>query len=203
MRKEKVQGAEQYMARNHRRRIWQRVVGALACVVVFFTTYALILPAITMETPAICGFEEHSHTEECFDTADPSVRICALEEHVHTDECRKTTETTAPEETGAVAETFALETLHDTQETEPAADIVISGEGEAPDPMDGPLPEEIFVEETALADTGLTWKITVNSLNEYTLWIDGEGAMANYGSADEQPWKDDRSKISKSRSVKG
>ena len=141
----------------------------MACVVVIFTTYALILPAITMETPAICGFEEHSHTEECFDTADPSVRICALEEHVHTDECRKTTETTAPEETGTVAETFALETLHDTQETDPVADIVISGEGEAPDPMDGPLPEEIFVEETALADTGLTWKITVNSLNEYTL----------------------------------
>ena len=41
--------AEQYAKRHKRRRVWQKVVGSLACVVVFITTYMLILPAITME----------------------------------------------------------------------------------------------------------------------------------------------------------
>ena len=46
--------------RTHRRRI----VTGLACVVVFCTVYALILPAITMEKGA-CEIPEHSHTQEC------------------------------------------------------------------------------------------------------------------------------------------
>jgi hypothetical protein len=63
--------------------------------------------------------------------------------------------------------------------------------------MDGPLPETVYIGETEITGTSLTWKITVNPRNEYTLWIEGEGAMANYGSADEQPWKEHRSKVSK------
>lgn len=45
---------------NHRRhKAWQKVVMVLACITVFCTTYALILPAITMETSpdVICGLE--------------------------------------------------------------------------------------------------------------------------------------------------
>lgn len=34
---------------HSRQRIWRKIVGALSCIVVFCTTYALILPAITME----------------------------------------------------------------------------------------------------------------------------------------------------------
>ena len=41
--------ANDYLAQNRARRIWMRVLFALACVVVFCTTYALILPAITLE----------------------------------------------------------------------------------------------------------------------------------------------------------
>ena len=48
-----------------RRRRWQRYVSIIAVVVVFCTTYALILPAITMHTELICGLEEHSHSAEC------------------------------------------------------------------------------------------------------------------------------------------
>ncbi len=49
--------------RKEKRR-WQKVVTFLACVVVFCTTYALILPAITMERN--CAIPEHTHSEECY-----------------------------------------------------------------------------------------------------------------------------------------
>ncbi|MEE1035669.1 MAG: hypothetical protein U0L15_01030, partial [Oscillospiraceae bacterium] len=62
-----IPGEEQAFRRSQLRRIWQRIVGTLACVVVFITTYALILPAITMEKETVCGCEEHTHGEMCFD----------------------------------------------------------------------------------------------------------------------------------------
>lgn len=40
-------------------RAWKRIVRVLSCIVVFCTTYALILPAITQEAQAYCGSEEH------------------------------------------------------------------------------------------------------------------------------------------------
>lgn len=54
---------------SHRRRVWHRVVTTLACLVVFVTTYALILPAITLEsTPdTYCGQTEHTHTNACYE----------------------------------------------------------------------------------------------------------------------------------------
>lgn len=80
--------AEQYAKRHKRRRVWQKVVGSLACVVVFITTYMLILPAITMEQTTYCGYEEHQHGEGCFEKQ----LICGYPEepevsHVHTAEC--------------------------------------------------------------------------------------------------------------------
>lgn len=44
-----LQSAEKYMKAHKRKKSWYRVVTGLACVVVFCTVYALILPAITME----------------------------------------------------------------------------------------------------------------------------------------------------------
>ena len=41
--------ADAYVKKRKRRSLWQKIVGSLACVVVFVTTYMLILPAITME----------------------------------------------------------------------------------------------------------------------------------------------------------
>ena len=59
----------------------------MASIVVFITTYSLVLPAITMEKNAICGLEEHpEHTADCY----TEVLICGQEEyegHAHTDEC--------------------------------------------------------------------------------------------------------------------
>lgn len=39
------------------RRFLTRVVSGIAAVVVFMTTYAMVLPAITMESEANCGME--------------------------------------------------------------------------------------------------------------------------------------------------
>lgn len=52
------------ISRKHRRR-WQRFVGAVSVVVVFCTTYALILPAITMHRELLCGLQEHTHSSQC------------------------------------------------------------------------------------------------------------------------------------------
>ena len=57
----------------------------------FCTTYALILPAITLEKQASCGMEEHAHTDSCYTTN----LTCTLEEgegHTHSEDCY-TTET--------------------------------------------------------------------------------------------------------------
>ena len=59
-------GNDGLMVRNSRRLAWKRIVFVMGCIVVFCTTYALILPAITMEIPTYCGFIEHIHTDECY-----------------------------------------------------------------------------------------------------------------------------------------
>lgn len=61
-----AKGKNSMTVRNSRRHAWKKIVFIMGCVVVFCTTYALILPAITMEVPTYCGFEEHIHTDECY-----------------------------------------------------------------------------------------------------------------------------------------
>ncbi len=64
----------------------------LAAAVVFCTTYALILPAITMEKVQ-CPLEEHTHTEECYThvASEPRLEpVCTVESlnlHRHTESC--------------------------------------------------------------------------------------------------------------------
>ncbi len=83
MQKKIKQEAAAYLARDRRRQVWKRAVTILACVVVFCTVYALILPAITLEKKPQCGKIEHTHTEECY--AQPETE--SKEEHIHTEEC--------------------------------------------------------------------------------------------------------------------
>lgn len=63
---------------------WKRITLALSCVVVFCVVYALTLPAITLEGKTICGMEEHTHTEECYQDDE---LVCDKEEHQHTEDC--------------------------------------------------------------------------------------------------------------------
>lgn len=63
---------------------WRKMMLCLSCVVVFWTVYALILPAITLESKK-CNIEEHTHNAECY--SESQELICGKEEHVHTSEC--------------------------------------------------------------------------------------------------------------------
>lgn len=76
---------ESYEAKFARRKRFQRVVSMLCCICVFITTYALILPAITMEAEADCGFEEHTHDDGCYAWNEQSSIVC--DNHTHTSAC--------------------------------------------------------------------------------------------------------------------
>ena len=84
--------ADVFLAKKRRRRRWAKVVSVLGCLVVFCTTYALILPAITAEK-TVCGFEEHTHTDECYAPLTEeaqTVLSCTYESlgvHSHTETC--------------------------------------------------------------------------------------------------------------------
>ena len=86
-----LQDAEKYTKVHKRKRLRHRVVTVLAGVVVFCTTYALILPAITLEKQ--CDIPEHTHTDACYaqvTSVEKRVPVCSaetLEIHRHTADC--------------------------------------------------------------------------------------------------------------------
>lgn len=88
-----LQQATRFYQNWRRKQLWYRMVSGMACVVVFCTVYALILPAITMEKEPACGLEEHTHTEACYtvETVWPSTEYLCSEEslsgHVHGEDC--------------------------------------------------------------------------------------------------------------------
>ncbi|MBQ3531970.1 MAG: VWA domain-containing protein [Oscillospiraceae bacterium] len=80
--------------RSKERRLWKKIFRPLVFVAVFCATYALILPAITMEGEPVCGFEEHIHSESCFEQIVVEELVCGLEDnsevfHEHTENCYK------------------------------------------------------------------------------------------------------------------
>lgn len=101
-----LERAKVFLQAYKNKSIWHRITTSLAAVVVFVTTYMLILPAITMERPTVCGLEAHTHTKACYASSlkaalhehdascydangslvcqRPVVRL-----HEHTDECYK------------------------------------------------------------------------------------------------------------------
>ena len=86
-----LRDAEKYTKVHKRKRLRHRVVTVLAGVVVFCTTYALILPAITLEKQ--CDIPEHTHTDACYAqvmSVEKRVPVCSaetLEIHRHTADC--------------------------------------------------------------------------------------------------------------------
>ena len=86
-----LRDAEKYTRVHKRKRLRHRVVTVLAGVVVFCTTYALILPAITLEKQ--CDIPEHTHTDACYaqvTSVEKRVPVCSaktLEIHRHTADC--------------------------------------------------------------------------------------------------------------------
>ena len=75
-----------YLNRRSVRRKIRSGVSIVSCVVIFGTTYMLLMPGIAMEKQADCGIEEHEHTDECY----TDVLICGQEEsegHQHSESC--------------------------------------------------------------------------------------------------------------------
>lgn len=91
MRHDMIEQAAQFSRKRQRRRRRRKLVTCLGAAVVFCTTYALILPAITMESGYICGMAEHEHDETCFAVVEheqiSAALTCQPEAHVHTDVC--------------------------------------------------------------------------------------------------------------------
>lgn len=87
-----LQDAEPYASAHRRKRRWYQVMTCLAAAVVFCTTYALILPAITLEKQ--CALPEHTHTEACYTSVQGDL-ICTQStepQHTHTEECYQETQ---------------------------------------------------------------------------------------------------------------
>ena len=82
---------ERYIKKRRFRKRWQKVVTVLGSVVVFCTTYALILPAITMEKS--CPLTEHVHDDSCYTQVlsetkrNPVCTAETLEIHRHEESC--------------------------------------------------------------------------------------------------------------------
>lgn len=91
MNKRLVEKAEVYERRRRWKKIWKNIVTFLGCLVVFCTTYALILPAITLDQGPECGMEEHQHDSSCYLFSESiQTLVCQLpelEKHVHGDGC--------------------------------------------------------------------------------------------------------------------
>ena len=90
---------------------WKRITLVVFCVV-----YALTLPAITLEGKTICGMEEHTHTEECYQDDE---LVCDKEEHQHTEDCYEKEEEQPVEEENTQPDT-----------TEPSEEVQAATESE-------------------------------------------------------------------------
>lgn len=90
MRESLQENVKLYVARHRSRKLFRKFIQVMGCMVAFVTTYALILPAITMEKTTFCGLEEHTHTEACYQQQiEQRNLICSIgsDLHVHSSDC--------------------------------------------------------------------------------------------------------------------
>lgn len=64
MKHDNLPSGDNFIKKRRFRKRWHRLLTVLGSIVVFCTTYALILPAITMESG--CPIPEHTHTQACY-----------------------------------------------------------------------------------------------------------------------------------------
>ena len=79
---------KKYARQHKRRKIWHKILSVLSAVVVFCTTYALILPAITQERETFCGTEEHTHSESCLAAEEKEIGRAHVLNSSHSGESR-------------------------------------------------------------------------------------------------------------------
>ena len=58
--------AEEYLARRRHRMRMLRAFTAMALVVAIMTSYILMLPGLTLQSEAYCGYSEHNHDSSCY-----------------------------------------------------------------------------------------------------------------------------------------
>lgn len=129
---------------------WKRITLALSCVVVFCVVYALTLPAITLEGKTICGMEEHTHTEECYQD---DKLICDKEEHQHTEDCYEKEEERPVEEENTQPDT-----------TEPSEEVQVATESED-NKQDESNEEEQQQESTQVTSEGFDLTSDANKIS--------------------------------------
>ena len=88
MAKRNIRIIKEYTEKHKKRSTRQRVLIGIAALVVFCTTYAMILPAITMEGKLKCQKEEHIHQGACYGSE--KTLTCQQKEgeiHLHQENC--------------------------------------------------------------------------------------------------------------------
>lgn len=80
-----LRDGEKFIKKRRFRSRWHKILVGLSSAVVFCTTYALILPAITMEGQ--CRLPEHTHEEGCYSLETVRVLSCDVPVHSHASAC--------------------------------------------------------------------------------------------------------------------
>lgn len=147
----------QYIQKHRLKSKRFRILIGIAVIIVFVTTYMLILPAITQTHDFCCGLEEHQHTEACYSIEktlicqdeseghqhseecyeETSTLICTLPEHVHNSDCyvkpdqtqNESDEADTVEVVNFITEDTAAETAASAQQSEEALSIAKTFEG--------------------------------------------------------------------------
>lgn len=143
---------------------WKRITLALSCVVVFCVVYALTLPAITLEGKTICGMEEHTHTEECYQD---DKLICDKEEHQHTEDCYEKEEEQPVEEENTQPDT-----------TEPSEEVQAATESEE-SKQDESNEEEQQQESTQVTSEGFDLTSDANKISSVDWYYIKDGTPTN------------------------
>lgn len=143
---------------------WKRITLALSCVVVFCVVYALTLPAITLEGKTICGMEEHTHTEECYQD---DKLICDKEEHQHTEDCYEKEEEQPVEEENTQPDT-----------TEPSDEVETVAEPED-NKQDESNEEEQQQESTQVTSEGFDLNSDANKISSVDWYYIKDGTPTN------------------------
>lgn len=150
MQKHVLPEVEKYMKQSKKRRTWTKIVSVMACLVVFCTTYALILPAITQENKVTCTLAEHKHDENCYTTIVTEKLICTKPEviyHEHTDECYEIVETAAQAGNDQVSDS-AAETASE-EESVDVTEVIADGQGEE----SGVMEDSAMAQDTSAIET--------------------------------------------------
>ena len=143
---------------------WKRITLALSCVVVFCVVYALTLPAITLEGKTICGMEEHTHTEECYQD---DKLICDKEEHQHTEDCYEKEEEQPVEEENTQPDT-----------TEPSEEVQAATESED-NKQDESNEEEQQQESTQVTSEGFDLNSDASKISSVDWYYIKDGTPTN------------------------